>query len=185
MAAQDGLGSRFRTLRTDRGLALAEVAEATGISSSFLSLFETGKSDITFGRLIRLLSFFGVSITEVLPDPDPEQTVVVRHNGRRHLESGSEHAVMELLTHTTRKKMMPVLVALDVGGMVSGAIIAIGGELFVYLLGGEIEIEHGGGSSIRLRKGDAAYIGTDHPRTYQNIGAKRAEMLVVQTPPLI
>jgi transcriptional regulator with XRE-family HTH domain len=185
MTAQNGLGSQFRKLRTERGLALAEVADGTGISSSFLSLFETGKSDITFGRLVPLLAYYGVSITDVLPDPDPEQSVVVRRNRRRHVESGSEHAAMELLVHNTRKKMAPVLVVLDAGGMVSGSITAVGGELFVFLLTGEIEIEHGENSSIQLRKGDAAYIGTDRPRTYRNSGEKRAEFLVVQTPPVI
>jgi transcriptional regulator with XRE-family HTH domain len=185
MAAQNGLGSHFRKIRNERGLALAAVADATGISSSFLSLFETGKSDITFGRLVPLLAYYGISITDVLPDPDPEQSVVVRRERRRHIESGSEHAAIELLVHNTRTKMAPVLVVLDAGGELSGVITAVGGELFVFVLSGEIELDRGEGSSIRLRKGDAAYIGTDHPRTYRNRGQKRAELLVVQAPPVI
>ena len=44
------LGARLRQLRRSRGVSLADVAEGTGISSSFLSMVEKGKSDITISR---------------------------------------------------------------------------------------------------------------------------------------
>ena len=46
------LGARLRELRRSRGVSLAEVAEGTGISASFLSTVEKGKSDITVSRLM-------------------------------------------------------------------------------------------------------------------------------------
>src|SRR4051812_28348017 len=53
------LGAALRGLRRARRLSLQDVAEATAISASFLSLVETGKSDITIGRLVRLVEFYG------------------------------------------------------------------------------------------------------------------------------
>ena len=70
------LGARLRAIRADRGLSLSAVAEATGISTSFLSLVETGKNDITFGRLRRLIDYYGVTLIDLLPPS--EDTVVVR-----------------------------------------------------------------------------------------------------------
>jgi XRE family transcriptional regulator, regulator of sulfur utilization len=156
MSAETNLGRQFRLLRKARGLSLADVAAATDISSSFLSLFETGKSDITFGRLARLVAFFGISITDLIPDPEPEQTVVVRRDRRRHIESPSEHAALHLLTHHTRNKMLPVLVNLDPGGTASETVNPEGGELFLFLLRGELEIDDGLGEVVRLGSGDAA-----------------------------
>jgi transcriptional regulator with XRE-family HTH domain len=179
--AETDLGRQFRTLRKTRGLSLADVATATNISSSFLSLFETGKSDITFGRLARLIEFFGVSITELIPDPEPEQTVVVRGDRRRHLESLSEHATVEVLAHS-RQKMLPVLVSLAPGGSVEQTTNPDGGELFLFVLRGDIEIDDGQQERLRVGKGDAVYVRTDRNRTFRNPGGKPAEWLAVRTP---
>ncbi len=64
------LGTRLRQLRKSRGVSLAEVAEGTGISASFLSMVEKGKSDITVSRLMRLVHWFGVSIADLVQEPD-------------------------------------------------------------------------------------------------------------------
>jgi transcriptional regulator with XRE-family HTH domain len=179
------LGRQFRALRKSRGLSLSDVADATEISSSFLSLFETGKSDITFGRLARLVKFFGVSITDLIPGPEPDQSVVVRRTGRRHLESQSEHAAVELLTHHARHKMLPVLVSLDAGGIAEETIVTEGGELFLYVLRGKIEIDDGRDNRLRVGKGDAVYLRTDRQRTFRNAGNTTAEWLAVRTPSVL
>jgi transcriptional regulator with XRE-family HTH domain len=182
MASEVNLGARFRALRTARGLSLGDVAEATDISTSFLSLFETGKSDITFGRLARLIAFFGVNISELLPDPDPSDTVVVHKRARRRLQSSSEHATIEILTHATTNKMLPVVVVLEPGGVAHETSTPIGGELFLFMLRGELEIDDHSGESIRLALGDAAYLRTDRQRTFRTVGHNQAEWLAVQTP---
>ena len=82
------LGARLRAIRADRGLSLSAVAEATGISTSFLSLVETGKNDITFGRLRRLIDYYGVTLIDLLPPS--EDTVVVRESDRQHLHFPTE-----------------------------------------------------------------------------------------------
>src|SRR3954471_20515085 len=61
------LGLRLRQLRLARSLSLAEVAQATNISASFLSLVENGRSDVSIGRLTRLVQFYGVSLSDVIP----------------------------------------------------------------------------------------------------------------------
>ena len=69
MPHQAGLGAALRAARTRRGLSLAQVAEATGISRSLLSLIETGRSDITIGRLDKLSLLYDVRLSELLPEP--------------------------------------------------------------------------------------------------------------------
>jgi transcriptional regulator with XRE-family HTH domain len=69
----------LRRLRTERKLTQSDVARETGISSSFLSLVEQGRSDITIGRLLRLAEFYEVELSDLLADePGPEQNPVKR-----------------------------------------------------------------------------------------------------------
>ncbi len=60
------LGTRLRSLRTGRGISLSQLGAATQISSSFLSLVESGRSDITISRLLRLSDFFDVDLDELV-----------------------------------------------------------------------------------------------------------------------
>ena len=71
----------------------------------------------------------------------PTQTAVVRKNARRRLESSSEHAALELLTHDTNRKLFPVLASLDPGGTIDTAKPSPGRELFLLILRGTIEID--------------------------------------------
>lgn len=51
-AILDDVGSRLRTLRTERGLTLADLAETTGISVSTLSRLESGQRKATLELLL-------------------------------------------------------------------------------------------------------------------------------------
>ena len=57
---QEFLGAQLRALRGARRVSLGDVARETGISASFLSLVENGRSDITIGRLTRLVDYYGI-----------------------------------------------------------------------------------------------------------------------------
>src|SRR6476469_1078063 len=83
----DGLGGRLRSLRHGRKLSLAEVGAATGMSSSFLSLVENGRNDLT---VVRLVDYYGVSVTDLLPDPGEQRPEVIRSANRRRIPSRSE-----------------------------------------------------------------------------------------------
>ena len=56
----------MRAARLARGFSLGQVAAATDISRSFLSLVENGKSDITIGRLTRLIDHYGISVADLI-----------------------------------------------------------------------------------------------------------------------
>jgi DNA-binding Xre family transcriptional regulator len=59
---RQSLALTLRRLRAERGLSQSDLARVTGISSSFLSLVEQGRSDITIGRLLRLAEFYDLEI---------------------------------------------------------------------------------------------------------------------------
>ncbi|MGZ4392669.1 MAG: helix-turn-helix domain-containing protein, partial [Gaiellaceae bacterium] len=78
LPAVEGLGLKLRMLRRQRRLALTQVAAATGISSSFLSLVENGKNDLTVARLIKLVSYYGVAVSDLLPDEVEQPAEILR-----------------------------------------------------------------------------------------------------------
>ena len=110
------LGTKLRALRTDRGHSIAEVADATGISASFLSLVENGRSDIAIGRLMRLIGSYGTGLATLFPEEAEAEVEVVRRDDYPHLVSGGEGLDLVLLAHDGDRAMTPFLAAYDEGG---------------------------------------------------------------------
>ena len=65
------VGPRLRALRAERDLTLAEVAEATGISTSTLSRLESGSRKPTLELLLPLARTYQVPSTTSSRDPPP------------------------------------------------------------------------------------------------------------------
>jgi transcriptional regulator with XRE-family HTH domain len=66
------VGRRIRIHRLVREMTQDQLAEAAGISRSFLSLLEHGARGIDVVRLLRLAAALDVPLTELLaPPPDP------------------------------------------------------------------------------------------------------------------
>ena len=178
------LGRRLRQLRTSRGLSLAEVAEATSISPSFLSIVENGQSDITVSRLMRLVHWYGVSIADLLQDPDRSPVRIVRATERRSLELSDERIRILMLTPDGQHSMMPVMnVYGEGGGMTEAA--KHDGEEFVHVLEGTIELTIGNGDPVVLEAGDSAYYRADVLHSFRNAGKGEASFIGVTTPPNI
>ncbi len=60
------VGEVVRKLRQARGLSIREVAEAAGLSPSFLGAVERGDSDIAVGRLAQVARVFGHDVASLL-----------------------------------------------------------------------------------------------------------------------
>jgi transcriptional regulator with XRE-family HTH domain len=183
VSAQPQLGERLRALRRERGFSLAKVAKDTGISQSFLSLVETGRTDITIGRLIRLVGFYSVRISDLLPPAPGSDPIVVRSGEEQHVFSPAEGIDVYLLTpDTSNRTMMPVVAIFEPGGGLA-EYSEHEGEEMVHVLSGSIEAEIGGHEPITLKKHDTVHFRADRRHTYRNPGKRRAIVLAVVTPP--
>jgi transcriptional regulator with XRE-family HTH domain len=160
------------------------VAAETGISASFLSLVEKGRSDISVGRLLRLLKVYDVKLGELLPDQRPADRIVVRNGEARHLDSIAEGTELYLLAPDTRRTMMPLLAIHEPGSRIAD-LPPHSGECFVYVLEGTLLMEREGHPPVVLHEGDAAYF----PRTETLGGLVLSErpgrVIAVVTPPTL
>ncbi len=178
------VGSALRQVRNARSLSLADVAEATGISASFLSLVENDRSDITIGRLVRLIDFYGISITDLLPfSARPDYPEVIRPEDRRSLQSPVEGIDFFLLTADTDRQMMPLEVYFKPGA----ALAEPGrhaGEEWLLVLEGELRLELEGAEARILGPGDTAYYPAERPHLLSNASeTKPLRVVCVDTPP--
>lgn len=177
------LGRTLREARLARGLSLGQVAVETDISRSFLSLVENGKSDITIGRLTRLIDCYGISIADLIPTAPPVDAEVVRLAERRRLHSEAEGIDFFLLAPDSERTMMPMIVEFQPGaGLAEHG--RHSGDEFVVVLSGELELELEGSEPRRLRAGDAAYYSAERPHRFKNASARnRLRVLCVDSPP--
>jgi transcriptional regulator with XRE-family HTH domain len=182
-AAHAALGETLRRLRQGRGLSLNEVAAGSGISPSFLSLVENGRSDITIGRLTRLVEFFQISITDILPSPEGVEPDIVRAAERRLIHSPAEGIDVFMLSVDTHRTMMPMLLVFEPGAKLA----EYGrhpGEEFVHVIEGRLELTLMGSEPRLLGAGDSAYYPGDRMHLFANASDDAALKLVcVDSPP--
>ena len=182
------LAAGLRALRLSKGLSLKEVALATDISVSFLSLVENGKSDITIGRLVRLVNFYGVTLTDLVPpaphDPEPEITHVEERTLISH-SSPAEGIDVYLLTPDTDRTMMPMELEFDP----AAELAEYGrheGEEWVYVVEGRLRLTLDGAEPRYLDKGDSAYYPAARPHLFANDDPETPLRLIcVNSPPNI
>ncbi len=79
-------GKTVRKLRIDLGITLKSMAEAMGMTSSYLSAIETGKRTVTKPILDSIVNFFNASPTQkeelIKAARDSQQSVEINLSGR-------------------------------------------------------------------------------------------------------
>jgi len=163
-------------MRIQTGRSLSDVAAATFLSPSFLSMVENGGSDISIGRLLRLTQYYGVQVEDVLSEPSGPRQLPVGTE-RRILSSSDEGLEIEFLAEA-HHPMRPVLASFAPGsGMIDP--IRDTGDAFLYVLAGEITVEVEGTDAYMLGPGDSVYLLGNQARLYRNPTAAPALMLTV------
>lgn len=161
--AQLQLGSRLRAIRQERGLSLAKVSKATGISTSFLHLLEKGRSDVSVGRLLELISFFDVGLDEVMAHSVKKGDVGVVPAGSYCSElTLADGVALRLLASGEGREMTPVM---SIHGPRSS--VELGehsGQSFIHMLEGRLLFERGSNEAFVLGPGDSAYTQGDLTR---------------------
>jgi transcriptional regulator with XRE-family HTH domain len=175
---QPALGARLREARKRRGYSLSETAEATGISTGFLSLVENGKHDITISRLLRLVRCYEVSLAELL-SLDSGRPLVLHESEQGHVRSSGES--IELLALAGDGDAVTAGLAIYAPGSATSEPIALEGDLFLYVVEGRIEITfNDAGEPLDLGEGDSALIAPERRHSYRNTGQGRTRVLGVE-----
>jgi transcriptional regulator with XRE-family HTH domain len=175
------LGKRLRAIRTERRLSLSAVADATGISTSFLSLVETGKNDITFGRLRRLIDYYGVTLVDLLPRT--EDPVVVRETDRQHLRFASEGVDVYVLVPGVENDTLYAAIAVYEANSQVEESAPFDGVVLISVLEGSVVLEFAGAETVTLGVGDSAYFNASRETRLRTGPDAGARFIYIAAPP--
>ncbi len=176
--AASAIGRRLRQLRGKRGVGLAEVAKAVGISVGFLSAIERSHMSASVGTLRKLARFYKTNILDFF-DPTESNTPLVRPKKRKVLEAGPGVRMELLAWGNTVMEPHLFRIAPQAG---SGESYAHEGEEFLFLLRGELKIALAD-EEYSLKRGDSFYFESATPHHWRNPGHSETWVLWINTPP--
>lgn len=168
------VGVRLRAARVAGGHSLGDIARQTGLSSSFLSLVENGKSDISLGRLTRLIDVLGLGLADLTGPTAPadslERFEVLRRDARRALRSEAG-VLTEFLPRSPKLGIDRFIMTFSPGGTidVDEYKLVLPAESFYLMLKGELCLQLADAEPLRLRSGDSiALLHEDFRRSWND-----------------
>jgi DNA-binding transcriptional MerR regulator/quercetin dioxygenase-like cupin family protein len=171
-------GAHLRQLRAKRGLSLAQVARAVGVSVGFLSALERSQMSASVGTLRKLARFYRTNILEFF-DANGAGRRHVRQGERKVLQAGPGVRMELLAWGNTVMEPHLFRVSPHAG---SGESYAHEGEEFLFVLKGQLAMTLGG-EEYRLKAGDSFYFESATPHRWENPGRRETVLLWVNTPP--
>ena len=182
VAAEVDVGERLRALRRFRRCTLRTIAERSGLSESFLSQVERGRSSASIASLRRIADALGVSIADLFEPEGLPGPRVLRRDERPALSFGILGRKL-LLTPRPLHHLEVFMGELEVGGSTGAQPDDHGDseELFV-VLSGTVQLELGG-ELFELESGDSIDYRSSTPHRVSNLGDELAEVMWIISPP--
>ncbi|QYJ15946.1 hypothetical protein Rxycam_01776 [Rubrobacter xylanophilus DSM 9941] len=172
-------GERLRRLRMRARKTLKEVAEATGLSISFISALERGGSGASVASLRRLAEAYGVTMRELFGTDLEQNSPLVRAHERPVMEWDNGVRFEEMAPG--KKAMDPSYVRVPAGTGSEG-FYSHDGEEFVYVISGTMYVELKDQGTYAVGPGDTLYFYSTTPHRWW-AGDEPVEAVYVNTPP--
>ena len=178
------IGRDIRGLRKARGVTLAELAEASGLSVGYLSLLERDRATPSIKALHAVSRALGVTISwffEANDVPEEERDLVVRRARRRRLDY-SAGVVDELLSPNLTGALELLSCRFPPGASSGEEPYSHSGEEAGVVIRGRLELCVDG-RTVMLEAGDSFGFKSALPHRYRNPGADETEVIWAITPP--
>jgi transcriptional regulator with XRE-family HTH domain len=173
-AALDQVGARLQRIRTQRGMTLTAVAEATGICKSTLSRLETGHRRPTLDLLLALSHIYRVPLDDLVAAPE-------EGDPRIHLRPGrvKGRTVIPLTRQPGGVQAWKILVPTS---SATPELRAHDGHEWIYVLSGCMRLVLGDQDCL-LGPGEIASFDTTEPHWFGSTGVEPAEILSIFSRP--
>jgi transcriptional regulator with XRE-family HTH domain len=180
--AEVDVGERLRELRRFRRATLRTIADRSGLSESFLSQVERGRSSASIASLRRIADALGISMADLFePDAVPGPKVI-RRQDRPTLAFGVL-GKKALLTPKPLHQLEVFVGELEVGGSTGDQPYVHGdSEELVVVISGSVQLELGG-ELFDLERGDSIDYRSSTPHRVSNTGQEVAEVMWIISPP--
>lgn len=182
MAEEVDLGRKVRTLREGRGLSLKALAQAAGVSESFVSQVERGVANPSVASLRRLSAALGASVGSLFEGPVTRGRLV-RNDDRARLVHPARGWEDFLITPRDATRLQVILSLIEPHeGSGDEAYSHDSDEECVIVLKGRLEFRVGDDEYL-LDEGDSLLFESRIPHWNRNPGPSKAEVLWITTPP--
>ena len=176
------LGERLRAIRVLRRLTLRDVAEAAGVSESFVSRLERGRSSASVATLQRLAAAVGIEISDLFAGESRSGPRVLRRQERQLLEWG-HLGRKALLTPKPFHSLEVVVARFEPGGSTGDEPYTHGdSEELLIVVEGEVHVQLGT-DVYELAAGDSVHYQSSTPHRVSNPADVTAEVMFVISPP--
>lgn len=177
---QAAFGGRIRTMRRAVDMTLQQLADASGVSVSFLSLVERDKATPSLGSLASIASALGVDVEVFISTPKPSRSVTRAGERPPFFLSDRSLRYEQISTQLQGGSLTSLIIEMPEGYM-SEVTSHVGEELIMVLEG---QVSHTlGSASLVLNPGDSMHFMGDTPHSFGNHGAGIARMIWVGTSP--
>lgn len=176
------LGERLRVARKARELSIAQVADAAGITKSFLSRLERDAVAASVATLIRVCNAIGIRPGSLFEAPE---TNIVRSGQGTPINLGGEAINEYLISGSNNEHMMALLSVIEPGGGSGSEPYTLNaGSDLVHVKEGELVIDVDG-VSHHLKEGDTLTFPPSLPHSWVNPSstARTLAVWVIVPPP--
>jgi len=178
------VGKRVRSLREEKGLTLADLAQRTGLSETVLGEIEDEAASPPLGVLVKLGKALDMKLGTLIASGEDRPYTVVRVAERPAMsrfasQKGTAYGYSyeALAPKKKNRSMEPFLVTLNkAGDMVEPT--SHDGEEFIFVLDGRMEALVGEAREV-LEPGDSIYYDSTEPHLLRPVGDTPARILAV------
>ena len=189
-AESHGIGARLRVLRKHRRLTLGMLGKRSGYSASALSKMENDRLGLSYDKLYRLAVALDVDITTLfnesseVEEPRGTGRRSIAHKGGGKTVASRNYEYRYVSPELNRKHLVPIIVRPHARTLEEfGPLIRHGGEEWIYVLKGEIDVCTEFYAPERLRKGDSIYLDSRMGHAFLERGKVPAEFVCVCSAP--
>jgi transcriptional regulator with XRE-family HTH domain len=177
------IADKIKEVRITRGLTLAQLGQATGLSKGQLSRIENSRVSPPIATMAKISQGLGIPISFFFEEheADKKSHAVTRRNQRKQvIRKGTKigFTYYSLTSLRTPHLIEPFVIKHPVIEKEPSLLFDHPGEEFLFVLKGRIELVYGK-ERVRLDVGDAIHFDPSVPHRAQNVGKEESECLVI------
>lgn len=184
------LGVEIRTLRRQEGLTLRALAQAVGVSESFLSQVERGHASPSITSLRRIAAALGVPVASLFLRPNSGtsegdrfgEQLVVRRAERKVLHVPPSKVAYELLTPNLNRAVEFIWIEYAPGAITHPEPMSHQGEENALCIQGAVVVTIDG-EEFEIESGDSISFDSGRPHQVENRGSETAVLISAISPP--
>jgi len=177
------IADKIHEIRKNKGLTLAQLGDATGLSKGLLSRIENNQVSPPIATLSKIARGLEVPIGIFFEEDETDHkgyTVTYKNERKQVIRRGTKIGFIyySLSSLKTRHLIEPFIIRYPVIGKEPIKLFDHFGEEFLFVLKGKMDLIYGK-EKIRLKAGDAIHFDPSTPHRGQNVGKEESECLVI------